>query len=318
MMEGDARPCGGCSYCCNPVTSHRFTTFADVMYLRFGNADVAYAQEQLGVEAATAVPTGHVATAAPDYQTGIRFGMAACCSPCSSIVARYTWFGIGTNSSIQAGNGAVLASLVMPPNVQNCGTQSLSSTASYNITLNRVDLDYRHLLAGDCDWAVNWLAGVRYAGLDQDFSSKQLAGVPAGLTDVTTKIGFDGLGIGLGIDILLRRPCSGFFLFGRGDTSFLGGEFNADYRLTSQFGGGVDVTQSLVNYRMITMLDGELGVGWESPRGYLRLTAGYQVSGWYNTLMMNNYLNGVAHAQVAHLDDTVTLNGVIARVEWRL
>ena len=134
---------------------------------------------------------------------------------------------------------------------------------------------------------------------------------------MATQIDFDGVGIHFGLDGLKRRSGTGLLLYAKGDVSFVAGEFKADFRQTNQFGGAAVIGNDLADYRVVTILESELGLGWESNCGRLRVTGGYAVSGWLNTLTTGSYIDGVRAGSYTDLSETLAFNGLVSRVELR-
>ena len=66
-------------------------------------------------------------------------------------------------------------------------------------------------------------------------------------------------------------------------------------------------------------LDLEAGLGWQSFTGNLRLSMGYLVSGWYNTVQVNDFINSVQTNSFADPADNMqglfTYDGLTAKVE---
>jgi hypothetical protein len=288
--------CDDCECCPDPLWVHRSGVFADLLIIRPGNIDYVYAVEQTGT-LPTDSPTGATGRVGFDTAPGYRLGFNHAISDCTSLQASYTWFETGTNDTIAASPNTVLVFQPGVPSIPNVGAASNQATARYDIRFQQLDLDYRGLLYGTCDSAVNYFAGVRYANLEQRFSAEENVGVPVGFTNVNTDIDFDGFGIGFGLDGMRRSAYSGLLIYGRGSASFVGGEFKADYRQTTQFGPNSLVGNSLVDYRMLTILQSEVGLGWQSPCGTFRTLVGYQVAGWFNSLTTGTYIAGVQTRQ---------------------
>jgi Legionella pneumophila major outer membrane protein precursor len=308
--------CNTCDCCPDPLWVHRSGVFADLLYLRAGNIDYIYAVEQTGT-LPTDSPTGPVGRVGFDGALGYRVGANLCLSNCSSIQASYTWFQDETSDAISANPGTVLIFQPGVPSIPNVGASGIAASADYDIRFQQVDLDYRGLLYGTCDSAVNYFAGLRYANLEQNFRAQEDVGVPAGLTNVTSDINFDGFGIGVGLDGMRRSSYSGLLIYGRGSASFVSGEFKADYRQTTQFGPNSVVGNSLEDFRVLTILQTEVGLGWQSECGRLRVTGGYQVAGWFNSLTTGTYITGVQNRQFDELWETISFDGFVSRVEWR-
>jgi hypothetical protein len=233
--------CGPNCAPCPPCPPRRFGVFAEALFLRPGGADVVYAIEQTGTDPLLSSPTGQVGSTSPDIATGARIGGSWLLRSGAEARATYTWLPSETTSSIVARTGTVLASQVTHPSLPNVGTNSLSASALQNIDQQLLDFDYTARLCSGCDTEVRYLAGVRFARLEQRFTAQQLTGVATGLSTVSTDIKFDGFGVRLGLEGERRNSCNGLLIYGRGVTNFLGGEFNAAYGQVNQFGGAVPV-----------------------------------------------------------------------------
>jgi hypothetical protein len=135
---------------------------------------------------------------------------------------------------------------------------------------------------------------------------------------VDTNVEFEGLGLRLGIDGERHWPCCGIYVYGKTAASFIAGDFRARYTQ------GSDVDPVIVDTaweagRLVTILDLELGAGWQSPCGCWRLSTGYLISTWYNVVptdawigaVQNNVFNDLGH------EDYLTFDGLTARVEYR-
>lgn len=302
---------------CPPAPSRRFGIFAAGLFLRPGGANVVYAIEQTGCDPVLSSPTGQVGATSPDRQGGFRVGGSMFLRSGAELVATYTWLSNDTQSGIAAQGGTVLTSQVTHPSLASCGTNSLSAVASQDIDQRLIDLDYRAPFCFDCCTEIRYLAGIRYARFDQRFSAQQLTGVATGLATVGTDINFDGLGFRLGLEGERRSQYTGLFIYARGVANFLSGEFKARYSHVNQFGGTVPVALNSEDYRIISVLEAELGVGWQSRQGRWRLTAGYQANAWLNTLTTSDYIRGVRAGAIDNLSDTLTFDGLVAQVEWR-
>jgi hypothetical protein len=314
-MGGEA-PAAACDCCPDPLWVHRNGAFFDFLYLRPGNIDYIYAVEQTG-PLSTDSPTGPTGRVGFDGAPGFRVGATVAMSECSSIQATYTWFESSTQNSITANGGNVLIFQPGDPSIPNVGSTSVTSSATDYIRFQQIDLDYRGLLYGTCDSAINYFAGFRYANLKQAFSAQQDVGVPVGLSTVNTEINFDGAGIGFGLDGMKRSAYSGLLIYGRASSSFVAGEFKADYVQVSQFGPNSRIANTLVDYRLMTILQTELGLGWQNQCGNLRILGGYQVAGWFNALTTGSYIPGVQNRQFNNLNETITFDGLTSRVEYR-
>ena len=68
---------------------------------------------------------------------------------------------------------------------------------------------------------------------------------------------------------------------------------------------------------MLTILQTELGLGWQNATGNIRLTAGYQFAGWFNSLTTGSYILGVQNRQFNNLNETITFDGLVTRLLWQ-
>ena len=114
--------------CCSPVWQHRSGVFADILFLRPGNADLVYAVEQTSFDPTLASPTGPVGRANIDNGTGFRIGANWAIDNCASFVATYTWFESDTEDLISATPGNVLNLIVGHPSVVTSGATSISAS----------------------------------------------------------------------------------------------------------------------------------------------------------------------------------------------
>ena len=69
--------------------------------------------------------------------------------------------------------------------------------------------------------------------------------------------------------------------------------------------------------RIVTILDLEMGIGWTSCSGCFRLTGGYVVSSWLNTVKTADFIRAVQQNNFGGLNGTTTFDGLVARAEVR-
>lgn len=300
--------CGGCdSGEC--WWRHRCGIFAEWLYLHASNFDVPYAVPVDGT-ASAAVPTGPLGVADPDYETGFRVGFNWALDKTSSLRATFSFFESEVSDSIAAPSGDVIRALLTHPTTLNAAADSILATAEYDIDFDLIDLEYRQLIYGDDRHALNGVLGVRYGHLQQDLLATYSI---LGTTTVDTQVDFEGIGPRFGLDGE-RRLGHGFLVYGRGFANFLIGDFNADYVQNNVFAGTLART-SFEDDRIVPVLEGELGLGWSSKSGCVRLMAGYLVSGWFNALSAGTFIDGVQSGQLNELDETLTFDGLAVRGE---
>ena len=180
IEAGLCTSCPGACCCCPPK---RYGFFVDGLYLRPGNADVTYAVERTGCNPNLSSPTGQVGRVAPDFELGSRIGFEAATCNGGVIRAAYTMLESHTEDRVFANGANVLHSQVTHPSAgEACDVNSQFSSANYDIDFNLIDVDYRYrFLHGGCG-GLDFVAGVRYAHLEQEFVSQQIIALPSGQT----------------------------------------------------------------------------------------------------------------------------------------
>jgi len=313
LMELDfdnRKPC--CDTCCPEFWEHRDGVIAEFLLISANGVDLPYAEPVDGPSAA-AIPTGSVATIDPDHSAGFRIGAMMAIDSCSSFSATFTNFQSHTTHNAQLpGGSGFLRALTTHPSTTNVFTDSLESSADYDIDFRQFDLDYRSILCGNENYVINYLLGFRYAHLDQDFSGDYII---LGSTNVATDIDFDGIGPRLGFEGA-KLLGSGFLLYSKASANFLVGDFNADYRQTNIF-AGTQAVSGVEDDRIVSVLEWEFGMGWESCCGGFRATAGYYVAAWFNTLTTPEFIRGVQTSDYDDMSGSLSFDGLTIRTEIR-
>ena len=304
-----------CAPVCTPWWAHRSGGFGEALYLSAGSSDLIYAIEQTG-PVANASPTGPVGISNIGEHLGYRFGFSLASSDCTSMNASYTRWDGATTSVLDATGTNVLNSTVTHPSVDTTGAASLQAVARQSAGFQFADISLRRIYKANNVGVLNWNAGLRYGNLEQGLSANQTISVATGLTNVTTDIDFDGLGILGGLDGERFSTDTGLLVYGRAMGSLLGGNWKADYRQTNQFGGGV-IANHYEDFRISPVIDTELGVGWQSCNGRLRVTTGYLFSTWFNAVTTRDYIQSVRTANLLNLDDNLTFSGLTLRTDLR-
>lgn len=306
--------CAPCVPCCPEFWEHRTGIFADFLYLRPRGVDVAYAQIRDGVDPLTSVPTGRTATASPDYSPGVRGGFNWALDRTSSLTATYTYFQSETNDALTTAAPLVIHSFATHPGTASAAADSLAAEARYDIRFQLADVDYRRLLAGGRNYAVNYSLGVRYGHLDQYFRTAQP--ISPGTTGVATDINFDGVGARLGLAGERKAANRGWLMYARTNASVMVGTFHSDYNQFNTF-SLLQSTTTWADSRAVPMLEYELGGGWQNAKGTVRLTAGYYFAAWFNTVTTPQFLNAARTSNFVDVRDTITFDGLTARLELR-
>ena len=306
--DGPAYDKGPAKYC-PPCWAHRSGVFGEFLYLRPRDSEVAYALLVNGN-----VPAGEVGIADPDYSPGYRVGFSKALDECSSLVAAYTSFESNTNDFLNTNPPPAIRGLLLHPATTNAASDFLTATARYDIDFRAADFDYRAVLTAGDSAAINYIVGARYAHLDQDL---RVAYTNAGTTEtIVTDVEFDGAGFRLGLDAE-RCTHHGFLFYGKAMSTFLVGDFRATYNHASTAGGASVANTAWRAGRIVPILDLELGTGWQSHSGHWRMTAGYVVSAWLNTVNTDEWVEAVRGNSFEGLNDGMTFDGLTAKAEYR-
>ncbi|MBX7073982.1 MAG: hypothetical protein K1X71_12615 [Pirellulales bacterium] len=306
--------CGACQTACSCPKRwmHRSGVFGDFMYLRAGGANVAYAQPRDGLAQLTSVPVGPTAVVSPGYRGAYRVGGGVAIDPCSSIAGTFTSFEsrAGNDTAISVPNS--LHSLLTHPATLSAAADSLTATARNDVEFRLADIDYRSILRSGPRWALNYVVGARYAHLGQELVAEQP--ISPGNTTVNTGINFDGGGPRIGLDAMRFARCTGLYVYSRGNANFMAGRFHANYNQFNTF--ALDqANTSWRDDRIVSILDCEAGVGWQSKGGRLKLSGGYYIAGWFNTVTTPSWVAAVQSSSFADVSDTLTFDGLVARAE---
>ncbi len=291
--------------------------FGEFLYLTVRNTDVSYAVPQDGILVAGASPVGPVAVANPGYSPGFRAGGFFTLGPDARVSGAYTWFNSTTNSSVTTDGANVLLPLVLFPGTFNAGSTAQSASASYGVDFQMIDVDYE-VIAQRCDlYWVGYSLGARYGQLRQNLSTTFPFDPPDGTTTLNTAAGFDGVGPRAGVQ---GERClfagSGLRAYGKGSASFLVGQFHTSYLQQNQF-AGVEANTSLSQDRIVPLLDMELGLAWLSRGQRVRLSGGYLVSAWFNSITTSGWISSVQNGSYNPGAQTITFDGLVARGEVR-
>ncbi|MEM8943850.1 MAG: Lpg1974 family pore-forming outer membrane protein [Planctomycetota bacterium] len=310
---------------------HRSGFFGEFLFLRPRNAEVTYA---LPIDGAVApvlgseVPVGPASVVDFGYEPAFRAGFSLRVQNDSSLSAQYTYFRSDDSDSAIVEPPVLLRSLVTHPLSMNATTDTLEAGALTGIEYDLVDVDFKALLDGcepcECDNCgnctsrfadiLNYIVGVRYARMDQDFRSSFDV---TGTTTVDTSVDFDGGGIRLGLEGERHSTVTGLYVYGQGITNLMVGEFKADYVQRNTFAGpDPEAITSWSAGRVVPGFDLELGFGWVAPRRRLRFSSGYLVSTWFNVVKTEEFINAAQTHNFDDLSSILTFDGLVARAEW--
>ena len=310
-LRTDVESCGECF----EFWEHRNAVWGEFLYLRPRGADVTYATPVDGT-LATSVPVGPQAVADFGFNSGFRIGGSKAIDRCSSFTGNYTWYQAEASDSVSLpGGGSFLRADTVHPSTLNVAADSLAARAISNFNMQSVDLNYRAIIWGGDNYAVNYLIGVKYARIEQQFGATYSI---LGTTNVSTNVDFNGVGPRFGLEGERLLGNCGLLLYSKANVNFLMGSSSANYLQTNIF-TGIQAQTGLRETRIVTVPEFELGGGWQSCNGCFRLTAGYYVAAWFNMMTTPEYLSTVRESpnSFERQVKTLTLDGLNVRAEWR-
>lgn len=297
---------------CDQFWSHRTAWFADFLYITARDVDQAYATHVDG-PIPTAVPVAPTSTIDSSYQPGFRVGRNWALDQWSSVRATYWHYQSEENDSLNLPGGTGwIRPEVTHPSTLAADFDKLSATADYEIGLQMIDLTYRKIWKEACGYSLNYVVGVRYGHLEQDFDSEFTV---LGTRTVNTEIQFDGAGprIGLEGDRLLN---CGLVAYGQVFGNLLAGKFSADYAQESNMAGS-EATAGFDDRRFVPQLEMEMGLRWQDSCGNFRVQAGYYVGAWFNIATTPTWIDAVQANNVTEVEETLLFDGMAIRAEYR-
>jgi|GEM_PF-3227228 hypothetical protein len=289
---------------------HRSGLTGEFLYLQARGVDVPYAAPFDGI-GLNAVPIGPTLFADPTYQPGFRIGLTSNRSDTSSLSVDYWFYQSQTNGSGQLDGGAgIFDALTVHPNTTSVATDSLQTSTNYDLDFDIIDAHYRTTFLERDLYTVDFTIGARYARIDQDFHAAYSI---LGTTDVNAELGFDGVGPRLGIEF--DRPLDDqYHIFVNASGSLLVGHVTGEYTQTNAFSGTV-ATAALDDSRLVPVSELEIGLGWQSASGHWHLSASYYVGTYHNSLSAADFISGVQANSLHDLGDSITFDGLMARLE---
>ncbi len=196
--------CGQCDCCCpdpccNACNFIRKEVYAEYLYLRPLNAGVEYAVPFNGSISGGAVPLeeGRTATVNPVFSSGFRAGGGLWFDDCTAITTTFSHYENNSYDAISINPPFVLRAMVVHPSSLDADADWLAASAHQYIRFDLGDLDYRHeFYSSECS-SIDYVVGIRYASLRQQFDS-QFESVITG--NVDTQVNFDGGGLRFGLE----------------------------------------------------------------------------------------------------------------------
>ena len=307
-----AKACGTDNGCCPNSCSDKYKCtrwefFGEFLYLRPLNAGVEYAVPFNGPISAGQVPLemGRTASVNPSFSPGFRAGGAFWLDDCATIGAAFSHYENNVNDAIATNAPTVIRSMVIHPSSLDADADWLAASAHQYIRFDLADIEYRRVFYTSESSTINYLVGLRYANLKQQFDSQFESIITE---NVNTQIDFEGGGFRLGLEAAHEGRCN-FSVYSKAYASFLGGEFRGSY-LQSSTVDPVIAQTDWKEARFVSILDCEVGIGWRSCNGRVRASAGYQVSGWMNVVKTGEFISSV-QANKYHGPDKINGNGLV-------
>lgn len=312
--------CGLFGSDCNCGSARQSFVFADLLVLRATGGDVAHAQQQDGFGGAGTTPFGRIGVVDHGADLGFRVGVGQALDPCSDLIATYSFFDTDGSDTVGfpdiPGSGGAVGSLVQHPDaVISASVGPVGATIG--VEFQTADLLYRHTLRSTCDGELNYLLGLQYGRLEQDFAQTGFFSVGAGGTiDTRTNLDFDGGGLKIGVDGQ-RRLGRRLFAYGRLTGAALSGGFEGDYSSVNSSAGVTLARAGFDEDRVVSLVEYELGLGWTSSGGRWHAGLGYQFAHWGNVITQPTFIDAVQANNYTDIEDTLTFDGAVGRVQFR-
>ena len=265
------------------------------------------------------IQTSPIGVLDQDYSAGFRAGFGVGLDACSEIGASYTWFDTSTEDSISTDVPYKITALPLHPATEYAARDSLQAAGRHDLQFDLIDIDYRSYLVQTCTSSLDYVIGVRYGNLEQAFAARYTddLGQESNRSEVATDIDFDGAGLRLGLEAERFYCAVPVKLYMKGFTSLMAGEFDATYQQTVQNNSGYGVDTGWTAGRIVPTFDFELGGGIYLPGGRLQATVGYVFSAWTNVVKTKDWIHAVQANDFRDMGDTITFDGLVARVEGR-
>src|SRR6202161_813312 len=68
--------------------------------------------------------------------------------------------------------------------------------------------------------------------------------------------------------------------------------------------------------RIVPILEAELGAGWASCNGRVRITGGYYIGSWFNTVATPLWIVGAQTNNFTNVSQSIVFDGLVTRFEY--
>ncbi len=294
--------CDGCRACDNPAA---WLFSAEYLLVRPRRQD-----DDFGIvdPANNLTPVGNVKDIGFDLASGIRAGIGyrAAGSAWESWFT-YTYLHAGGDASAVAPPGGIIyATLTRPGLVDDV----LVAAAGDNLTYNVYDFDQVRRVLGDDTFNVRLGFGARYVTIDQN-QTAFYNGMDANGTQVTNRVSFDGGGLTASGEARWQMPW-GLSVFGRAKGGLIIGDVRNTLRETDNGGTTLNANITEHYYATVPVLEMGTGVAWEYHN--LRLSAGYEITNWFNLIDSPTFTNDFAEGKIGRRQSDLSLEGLFVQL----
>jgi hypothetical protein len=253
-------------------------------------------------------PEGRVHNVGFDMASGLRAGVGyrAAGSPWETWFT-YTYLHAGGEASAVAPPGGLIYPTLTRPGLVDT---ALSAVAGDNLTYNVYDLDTCRKVAGDESLELRLGFGVRYTTIDQN-QTAIYNGRDANFSQVASRISFDGAGLTVGGEGRWLMPW-GLSLFGRAKGGLIVGDVRNSLRETDNGGATTNANIQDHYYTTIPVLELGTGVAWEYRN--LRISAGYEITNWFNMIDSPTFTNDFAEGKIGRRHGDLSLEGLFLQM----
>jgi hypothetical protein len=219
----------------------------------------------------------------------------------------YTYFHTSAHGAQEApAGGTLFATLTHPGGISQVASAVAASSLNYDVA--DVEIGRHFDLGQSC--AVRLFGGGRFASINQKLTVGYDGG-DANLAAVDSPTEFDGGGLRAGGELRWNLPY-GFGLVAKGSGALLVGESRSRLTETDNAGATTDVNVSDKVQVVIPVLELGLGVAWQYRA--LQVSAGYEMSNWFNLVDSVDFVDDVHQGKLVHRTSDLSLDGLVLQI----
>jgi hypothetical protein len=184
------------------------------------------------------------------------------------------------------------------------------AVAGDNLDYNVYDMDTVRRVLGDDTFSLRLGFGARYVTIDQN-QQAFYNGMEANGTFVQNHMDFNGGGLTASGEVRWQMPW-GLSMFGRAKGGIVVGDVCNYVRETDN--GGLTTNANIQEhyYATIPVLEMGSGVTWEYRN--FRLSAGYEVTNWFNLIDTPAFTNDFAEGKIGRRQSNLSLEGLFLQM----